>query len=152
MRSATIKRCSWVSVDDPLMLQYHDHEWGVPVHKGPDAAVAGSARITEYSEVMDFSVEHGYRYLGIVAGNEEPVCQFKLFHQGVHLLLQKQARPGLNPYIETLSGKRVCLMFIIQIRSDDNFRVADNTSDNKVLPLRPHRDYASPHRPRLIKH
>jgi DNA-3-methyladenine glycosylase I len=32
MRSATIKRCSWVSVDDSLMLQYHDREWGVPVH------------------------------------------------------------------------------------------------------------------------
>src|ERR1700730_16778206 len=34
MRSATatIKRCSWVRVDDPLMLQYHDCEWGVPVH------------------------------------------------------------------------------------------------------------------------
>jgi len=34
MRSATatINRCSWVSVDDPLMLQYHDREWGVPVH------------------------------------------------------------------------------------------------------------------------
>src|SRR6202140_1097583 len=32
MRSATIKRCSWVSIDDPLMLQYHDREWGVPVH------------------------------------------------------------------------------------------------------------------------
>src|SRR5260370_40396576 len=32
MRSATIKRCSWVSVDDPLMRQYHDREWGVPVH------------------------------------------------------------------------------------------------------------------------
>src|SRR5690348_16295525 len=34
MRSATatIKRCSWVSVDDPLMVQYHDLEWGVPVH------------------------------------------------------------------------------------------------------------------------
>ena len=29
---ATIKRCSWVRVDDPLMLQYHDREWGVPVH------------------------------------------------------------------------------------------------------------------------
>jgi DNA-3-methyladenine glycosylase I len=29
---ATIKRCSWVSVNDPLMLQYHDREWGVPVH------------------------------------------------------------------------------------------------------------------------
>src|SRR5260370_6035583 len=25
------KRCAWVSADDPLMLQYHDREWGVPV-------------------------------------------------------------------------------------------------------------------------
>src|ERR1700736_4564173 len=34
MRSATatIKRCSWAGVNDPLMLQYHDREWGVPVH------------------------------------------------------------------------------------------------------------------------
>src|SRR6201993_2646910 len=34
MRSAiaTMNRCTWVSVDDPLMLQYHDREWGVPVH------------------------------------------------------------------------------------------------------------------------
>src|SRR5882724_13586210 len=30
--ATTIKRCSWVRVDDPLMLQYHDREWGVPVH------------------------------------------------------------------------------------------------------------------------
>lgn len=26
------KRCAWVSTDDPLMLRYHDREWGVPVH------------------------------------------------------------------------------------------------------------------------
>src|SRR6058998_4020974 len=26
------KRCSWASVDGPLLLQYHDDEWGVPVH------------------------------------------------------------------------------------------------------------------------
>src|SRR5882724_8642023 len=34
MRSATRtnRRCSWVSVDVPLLLQYHDREWGVPVH------------------------------------------------------------------------------------------------------------------------
>src|SRR3954464_9622851 len=32
MRSAIVKRCSWVGVDNPLMLQYHDREWGVPVH------------------------------------------------------------------------------------------------------------------------
>src|SRR5262245_25115847 len=28
----TNKRCSWVSLTDPLMLEYHDREWGVPVH------------------------------------------------------------------------------------------------------------------------
>ena len=32
MRSAANKRCSWVNADDPLLLQYHDREWGVPVH------------------------------------------------------------------------------------------------------------------------
>jgi len=26
------KRCEWVSGADPLMLDYHDREWGVPVH------------------------------------------------------------------------------------------------------------------------
>jgi DNA-3-methyladenine glycosylase I len=26
------KRCSWVNVDNPLMREYHDHEWGVPTH------------------------------------------------------------------------------------------------------------------------
>jgi DNA-3-methyladenine glycosylase I len=30
--SLTRKRCAWVSVDNPLMLEYHDREWGVPVH------------------------------------------------------------------------------------------------------------------------
>ena len=28
----TTKRCLWASVDGPLLLQYHDREWGVPVH------------------------------------------------------------------------------------------------------------------------
>jgi DNA-3-methyladenine glycosylase I len=34
MQSAprTIKRCSWVNEDDPLLLEYHDREWGIPVH------------------------------------------------------------------------------------------------------------------------
>jgi DNA-3-methyladenine glycosylase I len=31
----TKKRCSWVGADDQLMLQYHDREWGVPVHDDP---------------------------------------------------------------------------------------------------------------------
>jgi DNA-3-methyladenine glycosylase I len=29
--SKNLIRCAWVG-DDPLMLQYHDKEWGVPVH------------------------------------------------------------------------------------------------------------------------
>jgi DNA-3-methyladenine glycosylase I len=30
--TASVKRCSWVRADDPRMLEYHDREWGVPVH------------------------------------------------------------------------------------------------------------------------
>jgi DNA-3-methyladenine glycosylase I len=26
------ERCSWVNADDPLLLEYHDREWGIPVH------------------------------------------------------------------------------------------------------------------------
>jgi DNA-3-methyladenine glycosylase I len=26
------KRCAWVGESNPLMLEYHDREWGVPVH------------------------------------------------------------------------------------------------------------------------
>src|ERR1700743_2157970 len=25
-------RCAWCPPDDPLYIQYHDEEWGVPVH------------------------------------------------------------------------------------------------------------------------
>ena len=28
----TAKRCGWAGNDNPLMVAYHDHEWGVPVH------------------------------------------------------------------------------------------------------------------------
>jgi DNA-3-methyladenine glycosylase I len=27
-----VQRCPWASGDDPLLRQYHDTEWGVPVH------------------------------------------------------------------------------------------------------------------------
>ena len=30
-----VKRCTWIGVNNPLMLEYHDHEWGVPVHDDP---------------------------------------------------------------------------------------------------------------------
>ncbi len=31
MKKKTVKRCPWPS-DDALMIEYHDTEWGVPVH------------------------------------------------------------------------------------------------------------------------
>ena len=31
--TAAVKRCAWVSGGDPLMLAYHDREWGVPAHE-----------------------------------------------------------------------------------------------------------------------
>ena len=27
-----MNRCAWVNLGDPLMVEYHDREWGVPVH------------------------------------------------------------------------------------------------------------------------
>jgi DNA-3-methyladenine glycosylase I len=32
MSALALKRCSWVNVDDELMREYHDREWGVPTH------------------------------------------------------------------------------------------------------------------------
>ncbi len=32
MPNAQPKRCSWVNVDQVLMREYHDREWGVPAH------------------------------------------------------------------------------------------------------------------------
>jgi DNA-3-methyladenine glycosylase I len=32
VKDKPLTRCAWVSIDDPLMLEYHDREWGVPVH------------------------------------------------------------------------------------------------------------------------
>src|SRR5258708_15234847 len=33
MPKAQPKRCSWVNVDQVLMREYHDREWGVPTHE-----------------------------------------------------------------------------------------------------------------------
>jgi DNA-3-methyladenine glycosylase I len=32
MMGEPTKRCGWVNPEDPLMTEYHDREWGVPVH------------------------------------------------------------------------------------------------------------------------
>jgi len=32
MKRRGVKRCAWAGETDPLMIGYHDREWGVPVH------------------------------------------------------------------------------------------------------------------------
>jgi len=32
MAKREVTRCTWVGGNNPLMLEYHDREWGVPVH------------------------------------------------------------------------------------------------------------------------
>jgi len=32
MTAKPVRRCGWVNVADPLMVEYHDNEWGLPVH------------------------------------------------------------------------------------------------------------------------
>lgn len=33
MMAVPRKRCEWVNADDALMVDYHDREWGLPVHE-----------------------------------------------------------------------------------------------------------------------
>src|SRR5215467_3016026 len=32
MSGQPVKRCAWAGVTDPMMIEYHDREWGVPAH------------------------------------------------------------------------------------------------------------------------
>src|SRR2546422_6485195 len=61
-----IKRC-WVGGDDPLMLAYHDEEWGVPVRD--DRALFGKLILDGFQAGLSWRVDrkstrlnssHGY--------------------------------------------------------------------------------------------
>src|SRR5215468_8500181 len=32
MKGRGVRRCAWAGQNDPVMIEYHDREWGVPVH------------------------------------------------------------------------------------------------------------------------
>ena len=49
-----IKRC-WAGGDDPLMLTYHDQEWGVPL-RGDRAARAG-LYLRHLGKIVDLGLE-----------------------------------------------------------------------------------------------
>jgi hypothetical protein len=52
-----------------------------------------SGRVTGYSEVMDFSVEHGYSYLGISSRERRASVPKNCLTNGFTLGFAKQARP-----------------------------------------------------------
>jgi hypothetical protein len=48
------KRCEWVGESNLMMLEYHDREWGVPVHDDPKTfRVSCSGRGTSRTELVD---------------------------------------------------------------------------------------------------
>ena len=64
----TLTRCAWVS-DDPLMIAYHDREWGVPLHNDRklfellilEGAQAGLAWVTVLRKRENFrKAFHGF--------------------------------------------------------------------------------------------
>ena len=86
MSTSPPTRCAWVS-DDPLYLDYHDHEWGVPVHDDLrlfemltlEGAQAGLSWLTILKK------REGYRRL-FAGFDPEQVARFD--SQRIELLLQ----------------------------------------------------------------
>src|SRR5258708_39913982 len=65
--TATDKRCAWASVDGPLLLRYHDREWGVPVHndrKHFEALVLSGAQAGLYWSLLLIKREGQRRAFG----------------------------------------------------------------------------------------
>ncbi len=58
----TIQRCSWAS-GEPLLIAYHDKEWGAPVHE--------DAKLFEF--LILEGVQAGLSWLTVLRKRESPV-------------------------------------------------------------------------------
>src|SRR2546427_5559771 len=64
------KRCGWVGADSPLMLEYHDREWGVPVHDDVkhwqkiEAAVRNARALLAIQEEFGSFDAYSWRFVG----------------------------------------------------------------------------------------
>ena len=85
-----MKRCSWPT-DDHLMIEYHDKEWGVPVHDDRkwfefivlDAFQAGLSWRTVLHKRENFRKAFDNFNPDIIAGYEEPKIQKLLQDKGI---------------------------------------------------------------------
>jgi len=99
---------------------------------------------------MDFSVEHGYSYLRILAGNEEPVSQFRLSlptaakagglsqwescartFWGELLLLTNWYRAGESPCAKSVPESDLFMPLGLALSEKQIPQIAENTEKSK---------------------
>ena len=83
-------RCAWVGID-PLMIAYHDQEWGMPLHDDQKLfeflCLEGAQAGLSWSTVLNKRVAYGLAFDGFdpdrVACYDEPKIQALLHNQGI---------------------------------------------------------------------
>ena len=86
----SIKRCAWAS-DDPLLVEYHDKEWGVPVHDDKklfeflvlEGAQAGLSWLTVLRKRENYRAAFEGFNPAVVAGYKEKDIQRLLKNEGI---------------------------------------------------------------------
>ncbi|OGW41991.1 MAG: DNA-3-methyladenine glycosylase [Nitrospirae bacterium GWD2_57_9] len=88
--SKTIKRCAWAG-DDPLLIAYHDREWGVPVHEDKklfeflilEGAQAGLSWLTVLRKRENYRAAFDGFLPSVIAGYKEKDVQRLLKNEGI---------------------------------------------------------------------
>jgi DNA-3-methyladenine glycosylase I len=85
-----IKRCAWAS-DDPLLIAYHDEEWGVPIHDDErlfeflvlEGMQAGLSWLTVLRKRENYRVAFDGFHPAVVAGYTKKDIQRLLKNEGI---------------------------------------------------------------------
>ncbi len=85
-----VKRCAWAS-GDPLLIAYHDKEWGVPVHEDGklfeflilEGVQAGLSWLTVLRKRENYRAAFGGLDPAVVAGYREKDIQRLLMNEGI---------------------------------------------------------------------
>ncbi len=86
----TIQRCGW-ACGDPLLIAYHDREWGLPVHEDRklfeflilEGAQAGLSWLTVLRKRESYRIAFDGFHAAVVAGYEEKDVQRLLKNDGI---------------------------------------------------------------------
>ena len=107
-----LTRCSWTGID-PLMIAYHDREWGVPLHEDQKLfeflCLEGAQAGLSWSTVLNKREAYGLAFEGFdpdrVACYDEPRIQALLQNQGIirNNLKVRAFVTNANRFLETQS-------------------------------------------------